>query len=63
MGGATLTFGVANVVEARARLAEKGVTFDGDIVTEPGMVSLATFFDLDGNKLMIAQDLTGDASA
>ena len=57
-GGATLTFGVADVEAARQQLEAKGVGFDGDTVTEPGMVSLATFYDLDGNRLMFAQDLS-----
>ncbi|MEL6759705.1 MAG: VOC family protein [Myxococcota bacterium] len=57
-GGATLTFGVSDVGVARKALEEHGVRFDGETITEPGMVSLATFYDLDGNKLMIAQDLS-----
>ena len=60
-GGATLTFSVADVPGARASLEELGVRFDGDTVTFPGMVSLATFFDPDGNKLMISQDLRAAA--
>ena len=57
-GGATLTFGVADVAVARKRLEEQGVAFDGETITHPGMVSLATFYDPDGNKLMFAQDLS-----
>ena len=57
-GGATLTFGVADVAAARKRLEEQGVAFDGETITHPGMVSLATFYDPDGNKLMFAQDLS-----
>ena len=57
-GGATLTFGVKDVVAARARLEAKNVKFDGEIQTVEGMVSLATFFDPDGNQLMLAQDLS-----
>jgi len=58
-GGATLTFGVNNIAAARAALEAKGVRFDGDTMTIPGMVSLATFFDPDGNKLMLFQNLSG----
>ncbi len=56
-GGATLTFGVHDVDQARARLAERDVKFDGETQTIPGMVKLATFFDPDGNKLMLYEDL------
>ncbi len=57
-GGATLTFGVADIGSARAALEAHDVPFDGDTLTHEGMVSLATFYDPDGNKLMIYQDLT-----
>ncbi|RMH25374.1 MAG: VOC family protein [Planctomycetota bacterium] len=57
-GGATLTFGVNDIAKARAELESKSVRFDGDTVTIPGMVSLATFFDPDGNALMLYQDLS-----
>ena len=56
-GGATLTFGVKDVVKARAWLASNGVKFDGDIQEIPGLVKLATFFDPDGNTLMLAEGL------
>jgi predicted enzyme related to lactoylglutathione lyase len=58
-GGATLTFGVRDIGRARARLEASGVRFDGDTMTIEGMVKLATFFDPDGNKLMLYQDLDG----
>lgn len=58
-GGATLTFGVKDVAAARSTLEELQVKFDGETVTIPEMVSLATFFDPDGNKLMLYQDLSG----
>ncbi len=57
-GGATLTFGVKDVASARSQLEAKDVRFDGETQTIPGMVSLATFFDPDGNQLMLAQDLS-----
>ncbi|MEM6532479.1 MAG: VOC family protein [Myxococcota bacterium] len=57
-GGATLTFGVSDVRAARGHLEAQGVKFDGETVTYPGMVSLATFYDLDGNTMMLAQDLS-----
>jgi predicted enzyme related to lactoylglutathione lyase len=56
-GGATLTFGVKDIASARKRLEASRVRFDGETMTIPGMVSLATFYDPDGNKLMLYQDL------
>ena len=58
-GGATLTFGVKDIASARATLEERQIRFDGETISIPGMVSFATFFDLDGNKLMLYQDLQG----
>ncbi len=57
-GGATLTWGVRDIVAARTELEGKDVRFDGETMTIPGMVSLATFFDPDGNKYMLFQDLS-----
>ncbi|MBI1730048.1 VOC family protein [Candidatus Acetothermia bacterium] len=57
-GGATLTFGVKDIKAARGELEKKGVKFDGEIMTIEGMVSLTTFFDPDGNKLMFYQSLS-----
>ena len=57
-GGATLTFGVKDVDAARKRLETKDVRFDGETQTIPEMVKLATFFDPDGNTLMLAEDLS-----
>ena len=54
-GGATLTFGVTNIDTARAALESRRVPFDGDTLTIPDMVKLATFFDPDGNKFMLAE--------
>ncbi len=56
-GGATLTFGVSDIDTARSRLESRDVTFDGDTLTIAGLVRLATFYDPDGNKLMLAQGL------
>ncbi|MCB9846088.1 MAG: VOC family protein [Phycisphaeraceae bacterium] len=56
-GGPVPTFGVADIDAARKRLESQGVRFDGDTVTIPGMVKLATFFDPDGNALMFVQSL------
>jgi predicted enzyme related to lactoylglutathione lyase len=56
-GGATLTFGVKDIDAARKRLEGGKVKFDGATMTIEGMVKLATFYDPDGNKMMLFQDL------
>jgi len=57
-GNTVPVFGVANIETERAALEKAGVRFDGDTETVEGMVSTATFYDPDGNALMLAQDLT-----
>jgi predicted enzyme related to lactoylglutathione lyase len=57
-GGAVLTFGVKDIDKARAQLEAADVRFDGETQTIPEMVRLATFFDPDGNTLMLYQDLS-----
>jgi CreA protein len=59
-GNTVPVFGVANIEEARKILEKNGVKFDGDTETVEGMVSTATFYDPDGNALMLAQDLSGE---
>jgi CreA protein len=56
-GGPTLVFGVDDVAAVRTRLEGQGVKFDGETVTYPGLVILATFFDPDGHKYMLSQSL------
>jgi len=56
-GGATLTFGVKDIDAARTTLESRDVRFDGPTQTIPEMVKLATFFDPDGNKMMLYQGL------
>jgi catechol 2,3-dioxygenase-like lactoylglutathione lyase family enzyme len=62
-GGATLTFGVKDIDAARTTLESQDVRFDGDTMTIPDMVKLATFYDPDGNKLMLYQGLGEHASS
>ena len=57
-GNCVPVFGVENVEEARTALEKANIRFDGDTMTIEGMVSLATFYDPDGNALMLAQDLS-----
>lgn len=56
-GGAVVTFGVADLDATRKWLESKNVKFEGPTHTIPGMVKLATFYDLDGNSLMLFQSL------
>ncbi len=58
-GNCLPVFGVENVNTARAALEAESVKFDGETMTIDGMVSLATFYDPDGNAIMLAQDLSG----
>ncbi len=57
VGGPVPTFGVIDLDAARKELETKGVRFDGQTRTIPGMVKLATLFDPDGNALMLVQSL------
>ena len=54
-------FGVADIDSARARMEETGIPFDGPTDVIEGMVKTATFYDPDGNALMLAEDLTQNA--
>lgn len=56
-GGATLTWGTLDIDADRAVLEGKKVRFDGPTYVIEGMVKLATFYDPDGNKMMLAQSL------
>jgi CreA protein len=60
-GGPTLTFSVKDITRARAALEARGVRFDGETLTIPDLVKLATFYDLDGHKFMLSQSLGGGA--
>ena len=57
--GPVPTFGVKDIDAARKKLESKDVRFDGKTMEIPGMVKLATFFDPDGNAMMLFQDLQG----
>ena len=57
-GNSVPVFGVEDIATARAALEAVDVKFDGPTETIDGMVSLATFYDPDGNALMLAQDLS-----
>ena len=57
-GNAVPVFGVDDLDSARKNLEQADVRFDGDTIVDEGMVKIATFYDPDGNALMLAQDLT-----
>ena len=56
-GNATPVFGTDDLDASRLAMEAAGVVFEGDTDVMDGMVKLATFFDPDGNTLMLAQDL------
>ena len=58
-GNSVPVFGVPDIEAARGALEGAGVRFDGPTETIEGMVSTATFYDPDGNALMLAEDLAG----
>lgn len=60
-GNSVPVFGISDIAAGRKNLEAAGVKFDGDTETIEGMVSTATFYDPDGNALMLAQDLSGAA--
>lgn len=60
-GNCVPVFGVDDIHTSRKALEQESVKFDGDTITMEGMVSLATFYDVDGNALMLAQDLSGNS--
>lgn len=57
-GNAVPVFGVSDIDTARKALEGADVKFDGETLVYEGMVSIATFYDPDGNALMLAQNLT-----
>jgi catechol 2,3-dioxygenase-like lactoylglutathione lyase family enzyme len=58
-GNTVPVFGIADINVGRKALEAEGVRFDGETMVDDGMVATATFYDPDGNALMLAQDLTG----
>lgn len=58
-GNSVPVFGIADLDAARKKLEQAEVKFDGETDIIEGMVKTATFYDPDGNALMLAEDLTG----
>lgn len=56
-GGATNVWGVQDIHAAKAHLDRHGVKQDGEIQHIEGMVKLITFYDPDGNTMMLSQSL------
>jgi predicted enzyme related to lactoylglutathione lyase len=56
-GGATNVWGVTDIEAAKADLDAHGVRQDGEIQTIPDLVRLLTFYDPDGNAMMLSQSL------
>lgn len=57
-GNCVPVFGVGDLDSARQTLEAANVAFDGPTDVIEGMVKTATFYDPDGNALMLAEDLT-----
>jgi len=57
-GNCVPVFGIADLDSARQKLEQARVKFDGETIVVEGMVKTATFYDPDGNALMLAEDLT-----
>ena len=56
-GGATNVWGVADILAAKAHLDAHDVRQDGDIQHIPDLVKLLTFYDPDGNAMMLSENL------
>lgn len=57
-GNCVPVFGISDLDAARDKLEQAGVRFDGPTDVVEGMVKTATFYDPDGNALMLAEDLS-----
>lgn len=60
-GNCVPVFGIADLDAARIKMEQANVRFDGETDVVEGMVKTATFYDPDGNAMMLAQDLAGGA--
>lgn len=60
-GNCVPVFGIGDLDDARHKLEQAQVKFDGETDVVEGMVKTATFYDPDGNALMLAEDLTQGA--
>jgi hypothetical protein len=60
-GNCVPVFGIADLDASRQMLEQAQVKFDGETDVVEGMVKTATFYDPDGNALMLAEDLTNES--
>ena len=60
-GNSVPVFGIADIDDARRKLEGANVAFDGPTDVVEGMVKTATFYDPDGNAMMLAEDLTASS--
>jgi catechol 2,3-dioxygenase-like lactoylglutathione lyase family enzyme len=58
-GGATNVWGVKDIDAAKAHLDAHHVRQDNGIQVVPDLVKLITFYDPDGNAMMLSQSLAG----
>jgi CreA protein len=58
LGNCVPVFEISDIDDARQKKEHFGIKFDGDTIVVEGMVKTATFYDTDGNALMLAQDLS-----
>jgi len=57
-GNCVPVFGIEDLDAARRTLESEDIKFHGETDVVEGMVKTATFYDPDGNALMLAEDLT-----
>lgn len=57
-GNSVPVFGIEDLDAAREKMEQANIRFDGDTDVVEGMVKTATFYDPDGNALMLAEDLS-----
>jgi len=53
--GATVVLRVDDLDRVKKQLADKGVSFEGEVHEVPGVVRIATFRDPSGNRLQLCQ--------
>ncbi len=58
LGETTPTWGVVDINKAKQALESQQVSLDGDVQVIDGMVKLLTFYDPDGNPIMLYQDIS-----
>lgn len=57
-GNCVPVFGIGDLDASRKKMEAANIKFDGETDVVEGMVKTATFYDPDGNALMLAEDLS-----